>query len=81
MVITSISSVRLAISIFALVAGLLFATGIVPGNLNATLTEPPCEFDDGSDEWACAETPHIFQGHCEGIDCYSSMEFCCVIFQ
>jgi hypothetical protein len=40
--------------------------------------EEPCEVKDMG---ACAPIPHLYQGECEGIDCYSEMEFCCVIIE
>lgn len=41
-------------------------------------SEEPCEFDDGSDEWSCTESAHEYMGNCEGFDCYTSMEMCCL---
>jgi hypothetical protein len=84
MKITTITIVRTArafVSLLALTATSLFAAGVMPDRLSGRIFEPPCEFDDGSDEWACSAGPHDYQGSCEGIDCYSSMEFCCIIVE
>lgn len=68
--------------VLAAILGLGFATAMVlaPGSLYSQ-EEEPCMFDDGTDEWACTEGPHMYEGQCEGIDCYSSMEFCCIIVE
>lgn len=76
----SLQGIRYLRSIFAflvIVTAASFGLSTWPGGLGAQGWEPPCEFDDGSDEWACVEMSHIWAGQCEGHDCYSSMEFCC----
>lgn len=70
------------IRVFATIVALGIATSLLvfPDSLRSQ-AEEPCMFDDGSDEWICAEGPHLYGGHCEGNDCYSAMEFCCVTME
>lgn len=72
--------VRLGLSMVVVVAVSGFALGGGLGSAQAQ-EDVPCQFDDGTDEWACARTPHVYQMYCEGHDCYSSMEFCCIILE
>lgn len=65
-----------AISVLAIIAA-AYAVWM-PGTASGQHPWDDCYYDDGSDEWACADTPHIYQGQCEGTDCYTSMEFCCI---
>lgn len=73
--ITIIRRIRLglAIATAGLAGSLLLGTGVLGA-------EEPCEFG-GPGEWTCAQGPHLYAGHCEGIDCYSAMEFCCVTME
>lgn len=72
----TLKAVRLVVSILVLVLGGLILGG--PGMLRAQW-EDPCEFGGppGSG-WECdPDKAHIYQGSCEGIDCYTQMEDCC----
>jgi len=68
---------RLVVSVVVLAVCTLILTG--PALLRAQW-EKPCEFGGppGSG-WECEpDKAHIYRGSCEGIDCYSQMESCCV---
>jgi hypothetical protein len=63
----------LAVGAALIVGGFIL---VVPDSLSSQ-QEKPCEFG-GEGDWTCAETRHLYAGECEGIDCYSAMEYCCL---
>lgn len=69
---------RTVVSLLAIIAAgsAVLMPGIVRGQ-----NPDDCYYDDGTDEWACARTPHVYQQQCEGTDCYSGQEFCCVMIE
>ena len=73
----SAATIRMYLSALVLVmfaaAGVALGPQVVRGSTGAV-----CEFDDGTDEWACAPGPHMWKQWCEGEDCYSSTELCCI---
>lgn len=62
----------------AILAAIVALVGLA-FNPDLLTAEEPCEFGGpGGSGWECVELPHVFQGQCEGIDCYTAMEFCCL---
>jgi len=48
---------------------------LAPNALRAA-TEEPCDF---SDLGPCIpDMQHVFENSCEGVDCYTALEFCCL---
>ena len=79
MVIDTIRKLRFSFSLLVLIVMPLAAFGPIGARSTANEAEPVCEYDDGSKEWVCAPGPHVYMDSCEGVDCYSAMEFCCII--
>ena len=74
-------SIRKVPSAVAAGATMLALSLIVTGHsrLDGTaLQEEPCSIIVSE---YCTPGPHEYQGQCEGIDCYSDMEFCCIEMQ
>lgn len=72
---------KLRLGVTIVVLGLSAAMLAGPGILQpqAAPSEEPCAFEDENDEeWVCVEGAHLYKGQCEGIDCYSAQEFCCL---
>ena len=66
----TVRRIELVLALLALLAG-----GWLFHGANGLSAEPPCEYGE---IFTCTpDLAHIFQGSCEGIDCYSGMEFCC----
>lgn len=71
-----VRAVRVVVSlvVFAVCGLILGSAGLLRAQW-----EEPCEFGGppGSG-WGCnKDKAHIYQGSCEGIDCYYEMEDCC----
>lgn len=66
-----------ALVVLVLSAAMLAGPGVLEPQ--AAPLEEPCAFEDEDDEeWVCVEGAHLYDGKCEGIDCYSAQEFCCL---
>ena len=68
---------RLVLSIAILGMGGVVLGNVGPLSADQTDTEEPCELG-GSGEWECLpDHQHMYDGNCEGIDCYHYLEECC----
>lgn len=66
-----------AFALLSLILAIAFAAGTV-GTTGAQDDDDPC-FLTNEELGPCIEdTEHFFDGQCEGIDCYSALEFCCL---
>lgn len=71
------------VAMAAILAGGLIVVGTTglygtPLAAIVALQEEPCSTIQSE---YCTPGPHEYQGGCEGIDCYSDMEFCCIEMQ
>lgn len=71
-----VRSLRLLVSLLVLTVCMLVLSG--PELLRAQWEEPCMFGGPPGSGWECdPDKAHIYQGSCEGIDCYSQMESCC----
>jgi hypothetical protein len=62
----------------AVLAMALAAFAALAATSDSLKASEPCGVGGGAPGWECVELEHLYEDQCEGVDCYTAMEFCCL---